>query len=455
MIRAIGIVRVSQRDEAALSPEVQRRAIVKLASEHGWSLRAGDILDENVDGNGRVRNVSGTWELKDRPKLHHAIEQVEAKRARVIVAERFDRMFRNELLRRMVVKRIQDAGGELWSAKAGEMTNQSAEGRLAHNVNGDVSEYTLETAKERSWDAVELVIEQGRFFQERVPPGLRRGSDDVLVPAGPKEVRIVQQAFERRAAGATYGQVREFLASRGIKRTHSGVRQMLASRLYVGEIHFGKHTPNLRAHEAIIDRDLFERVQKTVVSAGRKPKSTRLLARLGVLRCGSCGGRMSVSSQAAGYAFYRCANDECAAKLTIGAEIVEREVVQTIREHARGRRGHARAAQRANRAEQEAQAADKAYRRAQRILADSADEAEAVAILAEKRAAREAARERADRLAAVVDPTVTVDIDAVFDHGTVEERRHEIRTRIERVTVTPAAAGRRGAARVEIELVGE
>ncbi len=110
--RAIGYVRVSQRDKDALSPEVQRRAIKKYAAENGWSLRDEDILDENEDANGKVRNVSGSWELKDRPKLRYAIEEVEARRAKVILAERFDRMFRKETLRRMVVERIQDARGE-------------------------------------------------------------------------------------------------------------------------------------------------------------------------------------------------------------------------------------------------------------------------------------------------------------------------------------------------------
>src|ERR1700722_3092470 len=111
-MRSIAILRVSQRKDDALSPEVQRRAVIKLAEEHGWTLRAEDVLDENVT-NGKIRNVSGSWELKDRPKLRYAIEEVEAKRAHVIVAERFDRLFRNEILRRMVLKRIEDAGGQV------------------------------------------------------------------------------------------------------------------------------------------------------------------------------------------------------------------------------------------------------------------------------------------------------------------------------------------------------
>jgi hypothetical protein len=70
------------------------------------------------------------------------------------------------------------------------------------------------------------------------------------------------------------------------------VQIMLASRVYLGELHFGE-LANLQAHKPIIERDLWNCVQRMVVPRGRQASSTRLLARLGVLRCGSCGGRLS------------------------------------------------------------------------------------------------------------------------------------------------------------------
>jgi len=54
--------------------------------------------------------------------------------------------------------------------------------------------------------------------------------------------------------------------------------------MYLGEIHFGELL-NTGAPEPIItDRGLFERVRRRAVSRGRKAKSERRLARLGVLR---------------------------------------------------------------------------------------------------------------------------------------------------------------------------
>ena len=71
------------------------------------------------------------------------------------------------------------------------------------------------------------------------------------------------------------------------------------------------------------------------MSRGGKPKSDRLLARLGVLRCGSCGSRMVVgaaNAERAQYSFYRCPPvGDCKRRVTISAEMVEGIVVEAVR----------------------------------------------------------------------------------------------------------------------------
>jgi Recombinase zinc beta ribbon domain len=90
---------------------------------------------------------------------------------------------------------------------------------------------------------------------------------------------------------------------------------------------------NLTAHEPIVDRETWQRVQRMVVPRGRKPKSERLLARLDVLRCGSCGSRMVVgSSNHRQYAIYRCPpTGDCERRVTISAEMVEELVTSAVR----------------------------------------------------------------------------------------------------------------------------
>ena len=83
-----------------------------------------------------------------------------------------------------------------------------------------------------------------------------------------------------RADGESITQIRKMLKSHGVERSHRGVQVMLASRIYLGEVHFGKLV-NLDAHEPIIDRELWSRVQRMVIPRGRARSSDRLLARLG------------------------------------------------------------------------------------------------------------------------------------------------------------------------------
>jgi DNA invertase Pin-like site-specific DNA recombinase len=338
--RAIGIIRVSQRtDDTGQSPEVQRRALGQMAALHEWKLAARDVLDENVD-NGRVRIKSGGASLNDRPKLAHAVEEIEAGKARILAAENFDRLFRNLEVQREVVRRVEAAGGEIWE-RSGRISHARAADKFTSTIKGASSEFVKDAAAERSWDAVELAIEQGKVPWPGVSPGYTRGGDGRLIPDR-KPARVIRRAFELRAAGGTIEAVRDYLAKHGVERSYHGAARLLRDRLYLGEIHFGKHTPNLKAHEAIIDRDLFDRVQHVTVRRGPSAKSDRLLARQGVLRCASCGGRMVVGTQrqhGRSYPFYRCPGKgshtadvrDCTARVAISAENVEALVLQYAR----------------------------------------------------------------------------------------------------------------------------
>jgi Recombinase zinc beta ribbon domain len=106
---------------------------------------------------------------------------------------------------------------------------------------------------------------------------------------------------------------------------------MLRSPMYLGEIHFGE-LHNTRAHEAIItDRALFERVQRRTVSRGRQAKSERLLARLGVLRCGTCGSRMMINSDSGSYRCGDTSANRCRRRAAVKADRVEAIVLDAVR----------------------------------------------------------------------------------------------------------------------------
>ena len=149
---------------------------------------------------------------------------------------------------------------------------------------------------------------------------------------------VGREIFQRRDRGAPIVELQAFLLERGIERSVAGVASMLRSRMYLGEIHFGElHNPH--AHGPIIeDRGLFERVQRRTVLRGRQAKSERLLARLGVFRCGTCASRMVINSYSGNYRCGDTSANPCRRRAAVKADRVEEMVLHAVRAYSARRR---------------------------------------------------------------------------------------------------------------------
>ena len=323
--RDVVVVRVSEKgdreDEHFHSPEVQIEAAMRWAKDRGERLVASPIPE--ID-------VSGKLPLSKRPGLLAAIEMIEAGRADQLVVAYFDRLVRSLKVQLEVIERVERAGGEIFALDHGKLTNGTAAQRLSTNMLGSVFQYFAEITGEKVTAAQARAVARGVYPHPKVPVGYARGENGVLV-VEPAAAKLVVQAFKRRDRGATLVEIQALLAENGIERALSGVAWMLRSRMYLGEIHFGE-LHNLRAHEAIIrDRGLFERVQRRTVSRGRQARSDRLLARLGVLRCGTCGSRMVINSDSGSY---RCGDtraNRCQRRAAVKADRVEAMVLDAVR----------------------------------------------------------------------------------------------------------------------------
>ena len=269
-------------------------------------------------------------------------------------------------------------------------------------------------------------------------PGLRRAGAGA-VELDPDTCSTVAEAFRLRAGGATVAVVREHLRAHGIERSYHGTSSLLRSRQAICAVHFGEHLIEV---PALIDRSTFERVQKMRVARGRKPKSERLLARLGVLRCGSCGARMVVGSANHGrYPLYRCPpTSDCVRRVTIGAELVETAVADEVRRLLEGVEGAADAGQLLEAAADELDRAERTYRAAVEALDPS--EAAEVERLAQFRQARETASDRYDEVRADLEATAIAVTAGDWHSLTLDERRDLIRAVIERVEVRPGRGDR-------------
>lgn len=444
MRNAIGIVRVSQvagrEGESFASPGMQRDKIEAACEREGLNLL--DVIEE--------LDVSGGTPLDLREGLRTAIEAVEAGKVGVIVGAYFDRLFRSLAVQGEVIARVEAAGGRLLAVDVGAVTNATAAQWLSGTQHGMMSEYFRRVSAERSAGAVRRAVERGVPPWPNVTPGYVRGDDRRFYP-DPAKSPIVARAFQMRAAGSTVKDVRAFLREHDIDVTYHGATTLLCSRVVLGEIHFGKLV-NLEAHAPIVDRHLWQAVQRVKVSRGRRAKSDRLLARLGVLRCGSCGARMVVGTANHGaYNLYRCPpNGDCTRRVTIGAEIAEAVVSDAVRGALANVEGRASAEQGIREAEQSVARAQTDLDAAVRAFGGFEDESSTRERLLELRAVVEDARAHRDQLGGDRS-VVTLNAAEDWDRLSLDGRRALIRATVARAVVAPG----RGADRIAVELVGE
>lgn len=449
--RAIGIVRVSERgsrEEATEqkagnfhSPEKQRERIREVCRREGWRLLDLGPYEEI--------NVSGALPLDRRPGLGPAVTAVQIGHAERIVGAYSDRLFRSVETRNAAIRLVEAAGGEIWVADMGRLTNGRALPKVQGNMTTMMDEYYRDLIAEKSRDAVEAAIAAGVAPWSQMPAGYVRDPVTRRLVVNADEAAAVEEAFRMRSGGATVDGVRAFLAGRGIERSMYAVQRLLASRTVRGEIHFGTYPPNLDAHPAIVDEPLWRAVQKVRVPRGPRPKSDHLLARLGVLVCGACRSRMVVGNSH-GHVVYRCPIHprHCERPASIMAHLADDAVTAATRAAIADMSGRASAESKARDA---AAAADRAQTELDALI-DLLDPLEPAARkrLAGATAKRDAARERADELRGSGAATLTINGDADWDRLTLGERRDLIKAVVRRATVSPG----RGTDRISVELVG-
>lgn len=443
--RALGVVRVSrvgEREGERYVTEREQRDRIAFACE-----RDGLTLLETFE----EPNVSGGAPLDRRHGLRQAVEAVEAGDADVIVVAYFDRLVRSLAVQAEIVRRVEDAGGSILAVDVGEVRADTASRWLSSTLLGMVAEYHRRVTAERTADAKRRAVERGVVPFPNIPPGLRR-REDGTVEHDPATKRAVVEAFKRRDRGASIDDVRTFLAERGISRSFHGVQQMLGNRLYLGEIRFGSLL-NECAFRPLIDRALFDRVQRRSVPRGRRAKSDRLLARLGVLVCGTCGSRMVVgTSNNSAYHLYRCPPvGDCTRRVTVSAELAESVVVNAVHDLLKGMHGTASVADGMEDAIRDLEARERELDAAVRAFSGLEDVEATRKRLHQLRDARDRARGRVEELQAAASSAVTVSASGDWHALTLDEQRALVRAVVDRAVVAPG----KGADRITVEPRGQ
>lgn len=289
---ADGYVRVSRRGgregESFISPTVQKEKIKGWAELHGV-----EIVKwwEEIDQSGARR---------DRPMFQEALGRCEAGETGGIVVARLDRFARSAVDALESIKRMNEVGARLVSVED-NFDGSTPMGRFAIGILTLIAELELERIRESWRTANEEAVGRGVHVSGKTPTGYARDKGGRLVRQEPAASAVVE-VFTRRAVGASYRDLADYLDSVGVgpptgnpNWSTQGVRGLLRNRVYLGEARSGSIT-NPTAHEALVTQAEFDAVQGSRTVLAPRDGSLAEQALLGgLLVCAGCGHTLKIA----------------------------------------------------------------------------------------------------------------------------------------------------------------
>jgi DNA invertase Pin-like site-specific DNA recombinase len=397
-------------------------------------------------------NVSGGNTLDRRKGLGAAVEMIENGEADVLVFNTYDRFHRYMPVQYEVLARLQAVNAKIVCLDYGEVRDDTAAEWFRAHTTGGNNEYYRRVTREKTMAANRLNVRKGvfpgplPFFARQRDPE----NGDKVAEHDPRKVKLMQAAIRLRLDGATIREARAYLNRHGVEISYRGLQSAFASKLLVGRIEYGGEV-NVESFTEVIDPETFGQLQRVRVTRGRRPKSERLLARLRILRCGTCGTLLQVGTSRTSYPTYKCSNADCARRVSISAPAAERELSEFVRARLKGLRGKSSKRAGLRKAQRELEQARERLESLVEMLDGSEDVGKTREKLAAARADRDAKAERVEQLRRAFGQEVTLDAFRNWDEITLAGRRDLISAVVESATVAPG----RGDDRITIEPFSE
>jgi DNA invertase Pin-like site-specific DNA recombinase len=298
------------------------------------------------------KDVSG--KTTNRKALNDARARVLSGAAHGVVAAYVSRFSRNTVEGLELVQSILGAGREFVALDLGGMDLRTVGGEQFLTMQLGQARAEWRMRQDSFNEARRKAIARGAHLVE--PFGYRKGATGSLEPH-PTEAPIVLGMFERRAAGASWHAITNWLNDAGIttkvygprrdgkatKRTagkwrHNVVKRVIENRVYLGEAKSGDYS-NLTAHEPIVSVALFAKCETLRDLRPRRGAADYELS--GILRCAECGERMKGNTNRNGervYRYYRCPQGACKVPGKVRADRIEAAVAELFADVARGLR---------------------------------------------------------------------------------------------------------------------
>lgn len=327
------------------SLDAQREACVRyIERQPGWTL----LPDRYDDGGFTGANT-------DRPAFQRLLADAEAGNIDVVVVYKVDRLSRSLLDFAKVMERFAASGASFVSITQ-NFSTADAMGRLTLNMLMSFAEFEREMIGERTRDKISAARRKGKWTGGPVPLGYT--VDDKRLVVDELEAVVVREVFalylEHRAALAVVRRLNE--RGRATKRhqsvkgrqrvprafTKADVLRILKNPVYAGFMRSGGELHESE-HEAIVERESFERVNELLNGSGRRtrkdPGRNPDYVLRGLVRCSCCGSGFTPASTRRGereYRYYRCVTrdkqgKEACPSSPLPADAIEKYVAEQLR----------------------------------------------------------------------------------------------------------------------------
>jgi DNA invertase Pin-like site-specific DNA recombinase len=253
-------------DQDFNSLDAQREACsayIKSQAHEGWRENRGSYDDGGFSGGSL-----------DRPALQRLLEDIESRKADVIVVYKVDRLTRSLADFAKLVELFDEQGVSFVSVTQSFNTTSSM-GRLTLNVLLSFAQFEREVTGERIRDKIAASKKKGIWVGGIIPFGYRLENRKLLIEES--EARVVRLMFERYLALGSIRALEQELNSAGVLTrrrelstgkviggipfTQGPIAHILKNRTYIGELNHRKNAYPAD-HGPIVSRELFEAVQK-------------------------------------------------------------------------------------------------------------------------------------------------------------------------------------------------
>ena len=267
----------------------------------GWEY-AGVYVDAGITGTS----------VTARPEFQRMVADCEEGKINIVLTKSISRFARNTVDLLSTVRHLKELGVEVRFEKE-NISSLSGDGEVMLSILASFAEEeSVNLSNNIKW-TFQKKFKNGEVHSHQKMLGYRWEGDERLVV--PEEAEIVRFVFSEYLAGKSYIAIARELDEKGVKSVHgaehfpyASVKLILKTEEYTGCLVMQKEhnispkrqrlnrgeLPKFKVddhHEAIIDRETFDRVQAIMAERAAKIESRKGLDSpfAGLIRCGKCG----------------------------------------------------------------------------------------------------------------------------------------------------------------------